>query len=85
MTTKAKKPAQQPPELTTELQKASDTINNLLASNKGTPLRNHLSTVAEGSLALQWVSVPNPVDFVSEMVGTIEYWGNMVLREYKAK
>jgi adenylyl cyclase-associated protein len=85
VTTKAKKPDQQPPELTTELQKASDTINNLLASNKGTPLRNHLSTVAEGSLALKWVSVQNPVDFLDEMVGTIEYWGNMVLREYKAK
>jgi len=69
----------------TELQKASDTINNLRESNRPSPLFNHLSAVAEGVVALGWFFEAKPADFVSEMVPGIEYYGNKVLKDYKEK
>ncbi|KAJ5561602.1 hypothetical protein N7461_000363 [Penicillium sp. DV-2018c] len=83
--TKAKKPETQPPELMTDLHKASDSINNIRESNRASPLFNHLSAVAEGIVALAWFFESKPAEFVTEMVGGIEYYGNKVLKEYKDK
>jgi adenylyl cyclase-associated protein len=69
----------------TELHNASDTINNIRESNRASPLFNHLSAVAEGIVALGWFFEPKPADFVSEIVGGIQYYGNKVLKEYKEK
>ncbi|RDW76714.1 adenylate cyclase-binding protein [Aspergillus mulundensis] len=83
--TKAKKPEIQPPELMSELHKASDTINNIRESNRASPLIDHLSAVAEGIVAIGWFVDPKPADFVGEMLGGIQYYGNKVLKEYKEK
>ncbi|KAJ6091338.1 hypothetical protein N7467_003307 [Penicillium canescens] len=83
--TKAKKPATQPPELMTDLHKASDSINNIRESNRASPLFNHLSAVAEGIVALAWFFESKPAEFVADMIGGIEYYGNKVLKEYKDK
>ncbi|BAE60782.1 adenylate cyclase-associated protein [Aspergillus flavus] len=85
VSTKAKKPEPQPAELMTELHTASDSINMIRESNRASPLFNHLSAVAEGIVALGWFFEPKPGDFVSEIVGGIEYYGNKVLKEYKEK
>jgi adenylyl cyclase-associated protein len=85
VTTKAKKPEPLPPDLLTDLHKATDTINNLRESNRASPLFNHLSAVAEGIFALAWLFELKPAAFVNEMVGGIEYYGNKVLKEYKEK
>ncbi|KAL5002512.1 adenylate cyclase associated N terminal-domain-containing protein [Aspergillus recurvatus] len=85
VSTKAKKPDIQPPELMTELHTASDTINNIRESNRASPLIDHLSAVAEGIVALGWFFDPRPADFVGEMLGGIQYYGNKVLKEYKEK
>jgi adenylyl cyclase-associated protein len=85
VSTKARKPEPQPPELMTELHNASDTINNIRESNRASPLFNHLSAVAEGIVALGWFFEPKPAEFVSEIVGGIQYYGNKVLKEYKEK
>ncbi|KAL2006389.1 hypothetical protein VTN00DRAFT_9057 [Thermoascus crustaceus] len=85
VSTKAKKPETHSPELMTELHKASDTINNLRESNRPSPLFNHLSAVAEGIVALGWFFESKPADFVNEMLGGIEYYGNKVLKDYKEK
>lgn len=69
----------------TELHKASDSINNIKESNRASPLFNHLSAVAEGIVALGWFFETKPAEFVSEMIGGIEYYGNKVLKEYKEK
>lgn len=82
---KAKKPEIQPPELMTELHTASDAINNIRESNRGSPLIDHLSAIAEGIVALGWFFAPKPADFVDEMLGGIQYYGNKVLKEYKEK
>ncbi|KAJ6180895.1 hypothetical protein N7519_011356 [Penicillium mononematosum] len=83
--TKAKKPDTQPPELMTDLHKASDSINNIRESNRASPLFNHLSAVAEGIVALAWFFESKPAEFVTDMIGGIEYYGNKVLKEYKDK
>ncbi|KAE8148929.1 adenylate cyclase associated N terminal-domain-containing protein [Aspergillus avenaceus] len=85
VSTKAKKPEPQPPELMIELHNASDNINMIRESNRASPLFNHLSAVAEGIVALGWFFESKPGDFVSEIVGGIEYYGNKVLKEYKEK
>lgn len=85
VSTKAKKTDYQPPELLTGLHNASDTINIIRESNRPSPLFNHLSAVAEGIVALGWFFEPKPADFVTEIVGGIEYYGNKVLKEYKEK
>ncbi|KAL4738067.1 adenylate cyclase associated N terminal-domain-containing protein [Aspergillus similis] len=85
VSTKAKKPEIQPPELMIELHTASDTINNIRESNRASPLIDHLSAVAEGIVALGWFFDPKPANFVSEMLGGIQYYGNKVLKEYKEK
>ncbi|PLB43589.1 adenylyl cyclase-associated protein [Aspergillus steynii IBT 23096] len=85
VSTKAKKPEPQPPELMTELHNASDSINMVRESNRPSPLFNHLSAVAEGIVALGWFFESKPADFVSEIVGGIEYYGNKVLKDYKEK
>ncbi|OJJ35219.1 hypothetical protein ASPWEDRAFT_109477 [Aspergillus wentii DTO 134E9] len=85
VSTKAKKPEPQPPELMTELHNASDTIDTIRESNRPSPLFNHLSAVAEGIVALGWFFETKPADFVSEIVGGIQYYGNKVLKDYKEK
>ncbi|KAL3467588.1 adenylate cyclase associated N terminal-domain-containing protein [Aspergillus heterothallicus] len=85
VSTKAKKPDMQPPELMAELHTASDTINNIRESNRASPLFNHLSAIAEGIVTLGWFFEPKPADFVGDMLGGIQYYGNKVLKEYKEK
>ncbi|KAA8651837.1 hypothetical protein EYZ11_004363 [Aspergillus tanneri] len=85
VSTKARKPEPQPPELMTELHNASDNINMIRESNRPSPLFNHLSAVAEGIVALGWFFEKKPAAFVSEIVGGIEYYGNKVLKDYKDK
>ncbi|KAJ5247495.1 hypothetical protein N7468_002478 [Penicillium chermesinum] len=85
VSTKAKKPANPPPELMTDLHKASDSINNIRESNRHSPLFTHLSAVAEGIVALGWFFEPKPADFVADMLASVEYYGNKILKEYKEK
>ncbi|KAJ5937960.1 hypothetical protein N7454_004302 [Penicillium verhagenii] len=85
VSTKAKKPVPQPAELMTDLHRAVDNINNIRESNRASPLFNHLSAVAEGIVALGWLFESKPAEFVDEMIGGIEYYGNKVLKEYKEK
>ncbi|KAJ5901997.1 hypothetical protein N7495_002525 [Penicillium taxi] len=85
VSTKAKKPDPQPVELVTDLHKASDSINNIRESNRPSPLFNHLSAVAEGIVALGWFFEGKPAEFVTEIIGGIQYYGNKVLKEYKDK
>lgn len=85
VTTKAKKPKELAPETLTELHKAVDTINNLRESNRTSPYFNHLSAIAEGTILLGWFLESKPAAFISDMVGSVQYYGNKVLKEYKDK
>ncbi|PGH11528.1 hypothetical protein AJ80_07094 [Polytolypa hystricis UAMH7299] len=85
VSTKAKNPNPQPPELLTELRKTSDEINSIREANRPSPLFTHLSAVAEGVVALGWFFDPRPANFVRETLGGAEFYGNRVLKEYKQK
>ncbi|KAJ5097214.1 hypothetical protein N7456_007935 [Penicillium angulare] len=85
VTTKAKKPEPQPAELMTDLHKASDKINNVREANRASPLSNHLTAVSEGTMGLGWFFAPKPAEFIEEIIGGIQYYGNNVLKEYKEK
>ncbi|EFW13850.1 hypothetical protein D8B26_005970 [Coccidioides posadasii str. Silveira] len=85
VSTKAKKPDRQPPELLTELQRASDEIDNIRDSNRPSPLFNHLSAVSEGVMSMGWFFESRPAEFVTEILGGAQFYGNRVLTEYKEK
>lgn len=69
----------------TDLHKASDSINTIRENARASPLFNHLSAISEGIVALGWFFESKPAEFVTEMMGGIEYYGNKVLKEYKEK
>ena len=85
VSTKAKKPDPHPQELLTDLVKSSEAINSIRESNRGSPLFNHLSMVAEGVVPLGWFFETRPADFVTESFGGAQFFGNRVLKEYKEK
>ncbi|EEP78790.1 conserved hypothetical protein [Uncinocarpus reesii 1704] len=85
VSTKAKKPDIQPPELLTELHRASDEIHSIRDSNRPSPLFNHLSAVSEGVVSMGWFFENRPAEFVTDILGGAQFYGNRVLSEYKEK
>ena len=85
VTTKAKKPETQPPELMTDLHRHLSTVDELRVANRASPLFTHLSAVAEGIIALGWIVEKRPADHVTDTLGGAQYYGNKILKEYKDK
>jgi adenylyl cyclase-associated protein len=71
--------------LVTELHRWTSTVDEIRMSNRPSPLFTHLSAVAEGIVALGWIVEKRPVDFVGDILGGAQYYGNKVLKEYKEK
>lgn len=73
-------------ELLKPLQESISAVTDIRDANRGKPTFNHLSTVSESISVLAWVTVePKPHKHVEESVGSAQYWGNRILREYKDK
>jgi adenylyl cyclase-associated protein len=73
-------------EILTDLQKQMGTVNDIREANRGSPLFNHLSAVSEGITALVWVTYEQkPANYVTEILGGAQFYGNRVLKEYKEK
>jgi adenylyl cyclase-associated protein len=85
VSTKARKPDPPPAELLTDLQVASDEINNIREGNRASPHFQQLSAVAEGTVAMGWVVELRPADMVADTLGAVQFYGNRVLTEYKDK
>ena len=85
VTTKAKKPDLQPPELLKELHRHMSTVDEIRVDNRASPLFQHLSAVAEGIVALGWIVETKPADFIEDFLGGAQYYGNKVLKDYKEK
>ncbi|EXJ81707.1 hypothetical protein A1O1_07772 [Capronia coronata CBS 617.96] len=85
VSTKAKKPDPQPPELMTELHRYTSAVDEIREANRPSPLFTHLSAVSEGIVALGWIVEKRPGDFVTDTLGGAQYYGNKVLKEYKEK
>ncbi|KAK0722140.1 putative adenylyl cyclase-associated protein [Lasiosphaeria miniovina] len=92
ISTKAKKPDLTGSEMSV-YQDVLKPINQLLMditsirdSNRGAAVFSQLNTVAEGLMALAWVTVESkPNKFVEESLGSAQFFGNRVLKEFKDK
>ncbi|EFX04500.1 adenylyl cyclase-associated protein [Grosmannia clavigera kw1407] len=59
---------------------------NIKDANRGSPDFNQLSAVSEGIMVLAWVTVDNrPYKHVEESLGSAQFFGNRVLKEFKEK
>lgn len=88
MATKAKKPdmASAPfAELISSLQHALGAVNDIKDSNRGSQYKDHLAMVSEGTGALQWIFETKPADYIGEVVGGIQMFGNRILKQYKER
>lgn len=73
-------------EILTELQRQMGSVGDLRETNRTSPLANHLSTVSEGITALGWITIePDPAEFIADIFGSAQFFGNRVLKEYKER
>lgn len=89
MSTKAKKPDMSSPAFATlisSLQHELGAVNDIKDSNRGSQYKDHLSMVSEGTGALQWIVMDGkPADYVAEVIGGVQLYGNRILKAYKEK
>jgi adenylyl cyclase-associated protein len=89
ITTKARKPDMSSPvfmQLLKPLQEMITAVSDIRDANRASPLFNNLSAVSESIGVLAWVTVdPKPHKHIEESLGSAQYWGNRVLKEYKDK
>ncbi|TLD38853.1 adenylyl cyclase-associated protein [Venturia nashicola] len=89
VTTKAKKPDLASPaymDTLKGLQKYMTQVDDIRQGNRASPLKDHLAMIADGVGALAWVTIdPKPQDYVAELFGGAQLYGNKVLKEYKDK
>ena len=73
-------------EILKDLQSTLGAVGDIREANRASPVFNHLSTVSEGIAMLGWIAYDNkPYEYVTEMLGSAQFYGNRVLREYKEK
>ena len=61
-------------------------VNDIREANRGSPVFNHLTTVSEGVAVLGWITIdPKPANYITDTLGSAEFYGNRVLKEYKEK
>ncbi|KAK4134162.1 adenylyl cyclase-associated protein [Trichocladium antarcticum] len=61
-------------------------IGKIKDSNRGSPLYNNYCTVAEGIVALAWVTLDSkPFKQVDEGLASAQFWGNKILAANKNK
>jgi len=88
MTTKAKKPDMNSPsfaELISSMQHALGEVNDIKDSHRGSQYRDHLAMVSEGTGALYWLFEEKPVEYLTEVIGGIQLFGNRIMKDYKDK
>ena len=68
------------------LQSTMGAVNDIREANRGSPVFNHLTTVSEGVAVLGWITIdPKPANYITDTLGSAEFYGNRVLKEYKEK
>ncbi|KAI1761106.1 adenylate cyclase associated N terminal-domain-containing protein [Hypoxylon sp. FL1150] len=73
-------------ELLKPINEALMAVGSIKESNRGSPVFSQLSAVAEGIMVLAWVTVDSkPYKHVEESLGSAQFFGNRVLKEYKDK
>ncbi|KAI5922600.1 adenylyl cyclase-associated protein [Camillea tinctor] len=73
-------------ELLKPINEALMSVGSIKDANRGSPEFSQLSAVAEGIMVLAWVTVDNrPFKHVEESLGSAQFFGNRVLKEFKDK
>lgn len=73
-------------QLISSLQHELGAVNDIKDSNRASPYKDHLNMVSEGTGALQWIVFEGkPADYVSEVIGGVQMFGNRILKEYREK
>jgi adenylyl cyclase-associated protein len=73
-------------ETLTDLQRTMTTVDDIRQGNRASPLKDHLSMVADGTGSMAWVTIePKPAEYISELFGGAQMYGNKVLKEFKDK
>ncbi|KAI9639930.1 suppressor of rasval19 [Ciborinia camelliae] len=89
ITTKSKKPSMQDEpyqKLIKPLQDSFTAVDEIRKANRASPYFNHLSAVSESIGVLAWVTMDNkPHKHVDESLGSAQYYGNRVLKDFKEK
>lgn len=63
-----------------------EVVNSIREANRGKPEFNQLSAVSESISVFAWVTFDTkPAKHVEESLGSAQYWGNRVLKEFKEK
>ena len=87
--TKAKKPDPQSKammDLLSDLQQNMGSAIDLKDSHRGSPMKEHLAMVAEGITVAHWLVMDGkPADYVAEVIGGAQMYGNRVLTKYKER
>ena len=73
-------------EILKELQQEMQKVTEARQGSRDPKLKDHTSMVADGIGALSWVAIdPKPAEFVAEVLGGAQFYGNRVLKEFKEK
>jgi adenylyl cyclase-associated protein len=65
---------------------AAGAIGQLKDQSRTSKVFNHLSAVADGIGALNWVAItPTPAPFIGDMIGGAEFYTNRILKDFKGK
>lgn len=73
-----------------DLQASIEKADEIRQHNREAALKDPLSLVADGVGSLGWIGIPSgggmkPVDYIKELFGGAQMYGNKVLKEYKDK
>jgi adenylyl cyclase-associated protein len=90
ISSKAKKPSdmnnKEFAELLKPMQDGIVSANDIRDANRGSPVFNQLSTISESISFIAWVTLDSkPHKHVDECLGSGQYWGNRVLKEFKER
>lgn len=73
-------------DLLRDLQQAMEKVDDVRQANRSSNLKDHLAMVADGVGALGWITIDSkPADYVAELFGGAQMYGNKVLKQYKDK
>jgi adenylyl cyclase-associated protein len=67
-----------------DLQVHMTKVDDIRQSNRASPAKDGLAMIADGVGTLAWITMePKPADYVSELFGGAQMYGNKVLKQYK--
>lgn len=71
-------------DLLSDLQQDMGSVGDIKDNNRGSDLKEHLAMVGEGMGAFQWLVMDGkPADYVGEVTGGAQMYGNRILKAYK--